>query len=218
MDKLVNHPYAPSELTIPNYVPNEKSTSELLLIASSIMTMIVGLLYVIFRCSSISKNTTTSTLKFIWFATCGLMHCGFEGYWLRNRTTIAGQNDILAQLWKEYAHGDSRYLTNDELLLTLEIMTIFIWGPLCLVSAYYILRNSPKQYIFQLIASLCHLFSCSLYFIMDLPEAKHCVSSPVYFYIYFLGLNSPWLLVPSSLVNQSYRYLSHAIRVKSKLK
>ncbi|OAD03103.1 hypothetical protein MUCCIDRAFT_17136, partial [Mucor lusitanicus CBS 277.49] len=191
-----SHPYAPSSLNIPHYVPNEKSTVELLFIAGGIMTALVGMSYAISR-SWLSKNTT-STARFTWFAICGLMHCGFEGYWLSNRATLAGQNDIFAQLWKEYAHGDSRYLANDELLLTLEIMTIFIWGPLCLTSAYYILRNSPKQYIFQLIASLCHLFSCSLYFIMDLPEARHCVSSPVYFYIYFLGFNSPWILASAA--------------------
>ncbi|KAF1797303.1 Emopamil-binding protein [Mucor lusitanicus] len=213
-DHLNSHPYAPSSLNIPHYVPNEKSTVELLFIAGGIMTALVGMSYAISR-SWLSKNTT-STARFTWFAICGLMHCGFEGYWLSNRATLAGQNDIFAQLWKEYAHGDSRYLANDELLLTLEIMTIFIWGPLCLTSAYYILRNSPKQYIFQLIASLCHLFSCSLYFIMDLPEARHCVSSPVYFYIYFLGFNSPWILVPLLLVNQSYHYLNHALAIKHK--
>ncbi|KAL9540532.1 hypothetical protein MBANPS3_009623 [Mucor bainieri] len=191
-DILNSHPYAPNSLSIPHYVPNEKSTVELLFIAGGIMAALVGMSYAVSR-SWFSKGTT-STVRFTWFAICGLMHCGFEGYWLWNRATVAGQNDIFAQLWKEYAHGDSRYLANDELLLTLEIMTIFIWGPLCLTSAFYILRNSPKQYIFQLIASLCHLFSCSLYFIMDLPEAKHCVSSPVYFYIYFLGFNSPWIV------------------------
>ena len=122
MDSLISHPYAPAEMKIPHYVPNEKSTPELLIIAGGIMTMLVGLSYAISR-SSFSKNTT-STTRFIWFFICGLMHCGFEGYWLWNRATIAGQNDIFAQLWKEYAHGDSRYLVNDELLLTLEIMTI----------------------------------------------------------------------------------------------
>lgn len=30
---------------------------------------------------------------------------------------------MFAELWKEYAHGDSRYLAADELLLTLELMT-----------------------------------------------------------------------------------------------
>ncbi|KAG2199964.1 hypothetical protein INT46_000440 [Mucor plumbeus] len=121
MDNLISHPYAPAEIEIPLYVPNEKSTPELLIIAGSIMTILVGLSCAISR-SPFSKNTT-STTRFTWFFICGLMHCGFEGYWLWNRTTIASQNDIFAQLWKEYAHGDSRYLANDELLLTLEIMT-----------------------------------------------------------------------------------------------
>lgn len=119
---LSSHPYAPSGLSIPHYVPNEKSTVELLFIAGGIMTGLFVMSYAISR-SWFSKNRT-STARFTWFAICGLMHCGFEGYWLWNRATIASQNDIFAQLWKEYAHGDSRYLANDELLLTLELMTI----------------------------------------------------------------------------------------------
>lgn len=71
----------------------------------------------------------------------------------------------------------------------------FIWGPLCLITCWYILNGSPKQYFFQLVASLCHLFSCSLYFIMDLPEATHCNPNPYYFYIYFVSFNLPWLIV-----------------------
>lgn len=64
-----------------------------------------------------------------------------------------------------------------------------------MLTGWYILRGSAKQYFFQLVTSLCHLFSCSLYFIMDLPQATHCDPNPIYFYIYFIAFNMPWIMV-----------------------
>ncbi|KAI7900238.1 Emopamil binding protein-domain-containing protein [Cokeromyces recurvatus] len=202
MIKQQQHPYYPITLDIPQYVPNDKSTFQILLIAGNIMSFIVVLCYAISR-----QKTVTSFLRFTWFVVCGILHLGFEGYWLFHKNTIAGQNDLLAQLWKEYAHGDSRYMIADHLLTTLETMTIFIWGPVCLISAFYIWRGSPKQYFFQLIASLFHMFSCSLYF-ADLPNAIYCDPNPIYFWVYFVGFNSPWIIVCNDKKNSFPHNLS----------
>lgn len=115
---VVDHPYYPTDLQINNYVPNTRSTLQLLVIAGSVMTGLIA------TCMICTHKSTTSTSRFTWFAICGAMHILFEGYWLLHRSTIAGQSDLFAELWKEYAHGDSRYLSADELLLTLELMTI----------------------------------------------------------------------------------------------
>lgn len=117
---VTGHPYYPISLSIPNYVPNVRSMVDLLVVAGGLMTGLIAFCLVIHRLFSTCKS---SKFKFTWFTVCGIMHMGFEGYWLWNRSTIAGQNDLLAELWKEYAHGDSRYLAADELLLTLELMT-----------------------------------------------------------------------------------------------
>lgn len=118
---MTGHPYYPANLDMPHYIPNDRSTFELLVIAGSIMTGLVGLCFI---GSRILSKKTTSVTRLTWFFISGILHVGFEAYWLWHRTSVAGRNDILAQLWKEYAHGDSRYLVADELLLTLEVMTI----------------------------------------------------------------------------------------------
>ncbi|OBZ90286.1 3-beta-hydroxysteroid-Delta(8),Delta(7)-isomerase [Choanephora cucurbitarum] len=189
---MASHPYYPTTLDIPLYVPNTRSTFELLVAAGSMMMILLISSVLLFNTS----KKATSQARFSWFFVNGFMHCGFELYWLVNRKTLAGQNDLLAEMWKEYGHADSRYIAGtDNLLLTLETLTIFIWGPLCIASAYYILKGSYKQYSFQLFASMCHLFSCTLYYIVDLPEAINCNPSPVYFWVYFIGFNAPWILV-----------------------
>lgn len=58
--------------------------------------------------------------------------CSFprtEGLWLsayfiRHWHDLPQQQDILAQLWKEYALSDSRYLTKDPEVLSLEVITV----------------------------------------------------------------------------------------------
>lgn len=116
-----SHPYYPTNLNIPHYIPNDRSTVELLVVVGGVFSLLT--LLSIVSCRFLSKNVT-STTRFTWFFINSLLHFGFEGYWLLNKEVLAGKNDLLAQLWKEYANGDSRYLAADELLLTLETMTI----------------------------------------------------------------------------------------------
>lgn len=47
-----------------------------------------------------------------------------QGYFLYNHATLAGSQDLLAQLWKEYALSDSRYLTSDPFMLCVEAITV----------------------------------------------------------------------------------------------
>jgi cholestenol delta-isomerase len=119
MEAVVAHPYYPTTLSIPNYVPNERSTLEIYKFSGGIMFLLISASFILSRLS----KTTTSVSRFTWFFVCGIMHCGFEGYWLLNKDIIPGHNSAFAELWKEYAHGDSRYLAADELLWTLEVIT-----------------------------------------------------------------------------------------------
>lgn len=41
-----------------------------------------------------------------------------------NHATLASSQDLFAQLWKEYALSDSRYLTSDHFMLCVETITV----------------------------------------------------------------------------------------------
>lgn len=41
-----------------------------------------------------------------------------------NHANMAGSNDLVAQLWKEYALSDSRYLTSDPFMICVETITV----------------------------------------------------------------------------------------------
>lgn len=64
------------------------------------------------------------------------------------------------------------------------------------MAARAIWKQSPQQYLWQLMASMAHLFSTVLYFVMDWPQGfPNCDPHPLYFWIYFVAFNSPWLIV-----------------------
>ncbi|KAI9018034.1 Emopamil-binding protein, partial [Phycomyces nitens] len=202
---MTTHPYYPPDLLLPGYVPNTQSTLYLLVFSSLVMGPFLIGAYTLAR----KKVDAVDASRFTWFLLSGFLHCGFEFYFLLHHATLASRTDIVAQLWKEYAHSDSRYLSSDLLVLSLETITVFILGPLCLVAAWAIRSCHQSQYVWQLIISVAHMFSCSLYFIMDYPTGFHnCDPHPMYFWVYFVTFNAFWLVVPFILVIQSYRKIA----------
>ncbi|KAI9492993.1 Emopamil binding protein-domain-containing protein [Zychaea mexicana] len=212
-----HHPYYPQTLRINHYIPNRIPMESLLLTVGSVMALLIITSFVLAaarKSSKTNKNKKGEALRFTWFVLCIFLHCGFEAYWVYHHKTIAGQSDLLAELWKEYAHGDSRYLSSDPVLLALETITVFVWGPLCCLAARAIWMDDSKQYLWQLLASMAHLFSTTLYFVMDLPTGfASCNPHPLYFWVYFVSFNSPWFIVPAILLVQSFKTISSSLSV-----
>ncbi|SAM04987.1 hypothetical protein [Absidia glauca] len=197
---MSSHPYYPRHLILTDYEPNQRSMLYLLMVVGGLLGSIaLGSWY------AASRKNRPGALYFVWFMICGLLHCCFESYWLWHHTDITSRTDLFAELWKEYAHGDSRYLTSDPLVITLETITVFVWGPLCFLSAWAWWQNWASHLLYQLVASVGHLFSCSLYFILDFPDFANCDPHAFYFWIYFVAFNAPWILVPGTVIFRNGR-------------
>jgi len=123
------HPYYPTTLTFPHYAPPAYSLSTLLTIVSVASGGVLFLAW----CFMTRVNptlTTRSKAAATWFLFCGLLHIHFEGYFIKYRRTLAGRSDIVAELWKEYAQSDSRYLTQDSFVVGIEVLTVVcLLGP-----------------------------------------------------------------------------------------
>ena len=122
MDTTPLHPYYPRTLELGHYVPNRIPMMTLLGIVGSAFTAIVAISFLSARL--LKNRSAFDSGRFSWFIMCALMHCLFEGYWLSHHETIAGQSDLLAELWKEYAYSDSRYVSSDAVVVALETITI----------------------------------------------------------------------------------------------
>ena len=122
--------------------------------------------------------------------------------------------DIFGQLWKEYSLSDSRYLTADSFVVTMEAITAIFWGPLSFVCAWCIVTGSPLRYPLQLIISLGQLYGDVLYyatatFAMVVEGVHFCRPEDFYFWAYYVLCNAFWIVIPFTLIMSSVK---HTIR------
>ncbi|KAL3851869.1 hypothetical protein ACJMK2_015569 [Sinanodonta woodiana] len=206
-----NHPYFPRELHIPNYAPNISSIVELLGIFFGLTAIVLfgTLVYTTRR-----KFPVQDRLKLCWFVMCGFIHMILEGYFGLFHASLAGKSSYLAQMWKEYGKGDSRYITSDTFTVCMESITAFIVGPLSFLTAAAFLsrRPSPYRYVLQLIVSLCQLYGDTLYYLTAIKDGFKYgeMWHPLHFWFYFVFLNAFWIIVPLIMILQAVRHLADA--------
>ncbi|KAM7221450.1 Emopamil binding domain containing protein [Rhypophila decipiens] len=225
-----HHPYHPPSANITNYQPNERP----ILINGAAFALLIAVFVGIglFLAKRIVRSGASSSKRrqqqlglgeqfgICWFLLCGFLHCFFESYYVLNYKTLAGQQTLFAQLWKEYSLSDSRYLSRDLFVLTIESLTVVTLGPLSLLTAYLLARGNDLACLSQAVVSTMHLFSVALYYGMCFVSESvngHRYSRPeyLYFWVYFVGFNAPWVVFPLFLLNQSSREIKRAFTLAS---
>ena len=98
----VAHPYLPRSLSIPHYIPNDKSVWELLGVFFGIVSLFVGFIWFYSGKKGRYENSVISRCKICWFMACGLIHTILEGYFSFFHKTLAGEQGFLAQMCKSY--------------------------------------------------------------------------------------------------------------------
>ncbi|KAI2466573.1 EBP-domain-containing protein [Annulohypoxylon bovei var. microspora] len=216
-----SHPYYPLGVYIPAYTPNEVPVPVLL----GALVGMLGFAVLGAFAAALKVNPSLSRLNmavFCWFVTNGCLHCFFEGYFVLNHATVASSQNLFAQLWKEYALSDSRYLTSDFFMLSVESITAFIWGPLCFANAVSIVRASPYRHALRIIVCMAHLYGVALYYSTSLCEfyftdLSHSRPEFLYFWVYYVGFNLPWAIVPAILLYDSVQTITKAVRALDKV-
>ncbi|KAK3333826.1 Emopamil binding protein-domain-containing protein [Cercophora scortea] len=206
---IAQHPYHPPHAVIPSYAPNSSSIPSIVGSFGGLILVVVASALVLARRRGGNPTLRrTDQLALCWFALCGFLHCFFEGYFVLYHASIPSSQTLFAQLWKEYAQSDSRYVTSDPFMLCIEMLTVLIWGPLSIAAAVCIVRRSPLRHLVQ--AGLCvgHLYGVALYYgTCYFEETFRGVSYSrpefLYFWVYYVGFNAPWVVVPALLLRQS---------------
>ncbi|KAG0123499.1 Emopamil-binding protein [Tuber indicum] len=203
------HPYSPSHLLLPHYVRNHVSALGLCSVMGGLIVTAAGSTWIILRRSlSIMDKAIVC-----WFLICGLLHVLFEGYFLVYHATLPSRMDLPAQLWKEYAISDSRYVFEDTFVLAIERITVFLWGPLCLLAAAATAKNRCNRHALQMLGSFAHIYGFLLYFVTSWEEGyRHSRPEPYYFWFYFVGFNAPWIIIPAFLIYQSFTEITRGMK------
>ncbi|QSZ28788.1 hypothetical protein DSL72_003293 [Monilinia vaccinii-corymbosi] len=140
----------------------------------------------------------------------GCIHLILERYYAVNFATLQGSQHLLAQLWKEYTLSDSRYLTSDAFVMTMESVTAWCWGPLSFLLASFITTDNPFRHPLQIIVSTGQLYGTVLYFGTSTFDffvhgIEYSRPESYYFYGYYLFLNGIWIVIPVLLIASSVR-------------
>ncbi|KAL7947302.1 Emopamil-binding protein [Trichoderma barbatum] len=215
----MSHPYYPLGVSIPDYRPNDLPLSRSLPVFGTVIGVVVVSAYVLAGSGPGSRHRVRAVDRFAasWFAMCAFLHIAFEGYYILHRANISGKNTLFAQLWKEYTLSDSRYLTSDIFTVCVETITVFAWGPLSLITFLCICINHPSRHLFQIVVCVAHLYGVALYYATNWAEERFrgvSYSRPefLYFWVYYVGFNAPWAIVPFFLLADSYSRVVTAFR------
>ncbi|CAG8462156.1 10847_t:CDS:2 [Ambispora gerdemannii] len=230
---LPSHPYYPTNLELPNYTEPTLSMTTILAAFISVLSLLIFTSLIIIsssknysnkvqnhaKSSNKHKVSTKNKIIFTWFVICGFIHTFFEGYFAAFYQTIQQDNALFAQMWKEYALSDSRYLTSDPFVVNMERITSTLWGPLSFTTALAIYQNWPSRYVLQLVISLGQLYGCILYYWTTIFEGSpHSRPETYYYWVYFVFANAFWMVIPSILIFYSWVRLTSAVREDMKRK
>ncbi|KAF7859701.1 hypothetical protein EAF04_008780 [Stromatinia cepivora] len=195
------HPYHPVDINLSGkYVENSFSPSTLIITFGTTWALLLGATLFAVRRFYPRLSIKDQGLV-LWFILTGSIHMFFEGYFVYNHARMASMTDFFGQLWKEYALSDSRYMSSNPFLLTIETWTVILWGPLSYLTAIYITTNSQFRHAIQALVSTGELYGNLLYLVTSLLDEyvtgkRYYRPEPLYFWVYFVLMNSIWLCVP----------------------
>ncbi|KAG7592346.1 EXPERA domain [Arabidopsis thaliana x Arabidopsis arenosa] len=214
------HPYVPRDLKLPGYVPISMSMSSIVTIYLGSSLLVVFLVWLLF---GRKKKAKVEKLLMCWFAFSGLTHIILEGYFVFSPEFFKDNTSAyLAEVWKEYSKGDSRYAGRDSAVVSVEGITAVIVGPACLLAIYAIAKEKSYSYVLQLVISVGQLYGCLVYFITAILEGDNFATNSFYYYSYYLGANGWWVLIPSLISFRCWNKICAAannnVEIKTKKK
>jgi len=216
------HPFYPQNIILSNYIPNDWDVPALITAFVATWALISGVTLAVVRKQNPDLKSLDQLLV-LWFILTGSIHFFFEGYYVYNHSRMPSMQDFFGQLWKEYALSDSRYMLPNAFVLCMETWTALLWGPLSFLTAYLITTNSPYRHPVQALVSTGQFYGDLLYYATSLFDdfysgLKYCRPEPYYFWVYFVFMNTFWLVVPALCIYSSIKASARAFEVMSKVK
>jgi len=96
--------------------------------------------------------------------------------------------------------------SSDSFTVCMENITAFVDGPLAILTAYAFVKQTSYRYVAQLVLSMCQLYGDVLYMTIEMYDdfVHGPFGHPLYFWFYFVFLNSLWIFIPFACVIESW--------------
>ncbi|GLT72169.1 hypothetical protein SLA2020_441240 [Shorea laevis] len=217
MEASEEHPYVPRDLKLPGFVPCFLSQSAILLVYGVSSLLVVSLVWLLSGRSP--KKSKIDRWLMCWWAFTGLTHMILEGYFAFSPEFYKDKTGFyLAEVWKEYSKGDSRYAARDAGVVAVEGLTAVLEGPASLLAVFAIATGKPYSYILQFAISLGQLYGTAVYFITSYLEGDNFAASSYFYYAYYIGANASWVVIPTLIAIRCWKKICAASQVQGQKK
>ncbi|KAL8516528.1 hypothetical protein ACS0TY_014971 [Phlomoides rotata] len=213
VEESPDHPFVPRDLKLPGYVPGFLSMSTIVGVYGITSVLVVTFMWIL--SGRIRKITKVDRLLMCWWIFTGLTHIILEGYFAFTPEFYKVTTPhYLAEVWKEYSKGDSRYVARSSDVVSVEGLTAAIEGPACLLVVYAIASKKSYSYVLQLAISLGQLYGTVVYFVTAVLDGDNFATSPFYYYAYYVFANMWWVIIPTSIVVRCWKKICAAVQVQ----
>ncbi|CAI9107276.1 OLC1v1006595C1 [Oldenlandia corymbosa var. corymbosa] len=204
------HPYVPSDMKLPGFVPQLIPTSTILGVYLGVSTLVVLVTWI--GSGFIRKLSKSERTLMCWWIFTGLTHMVLEGYFVFTPDFYKKTSPIyLAEVWKEYSKGDSRYAARNSAVVSIEGVTAVLEGPFCLLCLYAIAAKKSYRHVLQLAISLGQLYGTIVYFVTSYLDGDNFATNSIYYYGYYVLANSFWIVIPSAILIHCWRKICAAV-------
>ncbi|CAG8606827.1 5715_t:CDS:2 [Ambispora leptoticha] len=155
------------------------------------------------------KFKTSEKYVFMWLTWDALVHLILEGsfvYMSILGRTVETSSGPMAELWKEYGKADSRWLIAEPTVVSIEIPTFILCGPVSVLVLWAITKDHPIRHPLQFLLCTCELYGGYLTWMPEYLTGNKslAIDNPLYLWVYMVLFNGLWVLVPTFLLVQSW--------------
>jgi len=141
-------------------------------------------------------------------------------YWLGRQDRLYGANygtGMFSRLWQEYAKADRRWGGVDLTVVTLEVLTVFVGGPLACWICVMLSRNQKKgalkKWFWMVVLATAELYGGWMTFAPEWFSGSPNLdtSNWMYTYLYLAFFNGLWVVIPLWILYEAYQAMSSAM-------
>ncbi|CAJ2507626.1 Uu.00g088120.m01.CDS01 [Anthostomella pinea] len=142
----------------------------------------------------------------------------FLGYTDRAYGSQAGGENPFAQLWMVYAKADRRWAGADLTVISLELLTVFVAGPLACLVCYGLAKKDPRTNILMIVIATMELYGGFITFCPEWLTLNYNLdtSNWMFKWLYLVFFNMLWVFIPLYAIWVAVEDINHAFAVRSR--
>ncbi|RDA84786.1 hypothetical protein CP532_0992 [Ophiocordyceps camponoti-leonardi (nom. inval.)] len=129
----------------------------------------------------------------------------------------AGGSNPFALLWMVYARADRRWAGADLGVVSLELLTVFVDGPLACYVCYLLSRADSRASFWMVVLATCELYGGFMTFCPEWLTGNLNLdgSNFMYMWVYLVFFNMLWVFIPVYAIWYSFTDICNAFAVRA---